>query len=674
MDQGPGNIQGMARTSEKSKYLVIELPANHDETIGYHSACYSTFTAFQKQKSEAAECMEPSMSSPAFTCTLRSKIEELPPSSSGILPQTCLFCNHATVSNANTGKKEYLGSCEMDSAETNIRDAARILGDDIMLCKISGIDMIAKEARYHHSCKSKYLTRSANMIRKQKTEKSEKLQSHEEAFSKLLKYIDTNIIKCVGSTFLTDLHSLYLDWLDEGNDSTYTSQMLSDKIMKAYPDILKKHTISKKSGVILYHADLSTEAAINRAKNDTADKECAIHLRSEVLNLQKTQGDDDILAKISADDQRPETLIQFLRVLYTGSSAPASEKVERLIKSAADDMIYAISHGRIKPSKHVCLALGMKSLTGSRKLIEALNRFGHCLSYHTAEEIETGLAEDIIQKDEVTPDGLQKKKGLCTGLAWDNYDEMNETLSGRGTLHDTVGICYQNEIEEIEPMEIRENVDFNRNPSEPEKKTIDKAGKKRRTLEIKEQEIEPYHKKPKMNTFDYNVREPTIPSNLEKIKYRDIFWMMSLSSLKVPMWTGWNSLVTVDLLPSQRIAYMKNLNLPPTRLDVVAETLNISQRVAKECGDKYAVVTYDLAVAKPALQIQAEEKPRYDDVFVCFGAFHIFLAFFGSLGHIIDSSGGPHLLTETEVLAPGSLNGFILGKHYNRYEISRIVV
>ena len=33
---------------------------------------------------------------------------------------------------------------------------------------------------------------------------------------------------------------------------------------------------------------------------------------------------------------------------------------------------------------------------------------------------------------------------LFTGLAWDNYDELTETLSGRDTLHDTVGICYQN--------------------------------------------------------------------------------------------------------------------------------------------------------------------------------------------------------------------------------------
>ena len=46
------------------------------------------------------------------------------------------------------------------------------------------------------------------------------------------------------------------------------------------------------------------------------------------------------------------------------------------------------------------------------------------------------------------PDGIVQEQGLCTSLAWDSYDENTETLSGLGTLHDTVGICYQNEVEE----------------------------------------------------------------------------------------------------------------------------------------------------------------------------------------------------------------------------------
>jgi hypothetical protein len=99
---------------------------------------------------------------------------------------------------------------------------------------------------------------------------------------------------------------------------------------------------------------------------------------------------------------------------------------------------------------------------------------------------------------------------------------------------------------------------------------------------------------------------------------------------------------------------------------MAAETLRVSQRIAQECSQNYMMVTYDLAIAKPALLIQATEKPLYDNLFIHFGPFHIELSFFKALGKLISESGGQHALTETEVLAPGSLKGFISGKHYNR--------
>ena len=98
--------------------------------------------------------------------------------------------------------------------------------------------------------------------------------------------------------------------------------------------------------------------------------------------------------------------------------------------------------------------------------------------------------------------------------------------------------------------------------------------------------------------------------------------MISLTLSPTPMWDGLNSLITDDPLPQQNVLYMENLTFPPTRLDVVLETMKISQKVASECDEGYMVVHYDLAVAKPALQIQATESPR----FIAFGPFHISLA------------------------------------------------
>ena len=142
--------------------------------------------------------------------------------------------------------------------------------------------------------------------------------------------------------------------------------------------------------------------------------------------------------------QSPPHLIHFFRIPYTGSEEQATDKMERLISSVADDAVYATTRGQIKPGKHLTLGVALNSMTGSRKIVDILSRFGQCIGYHTVEAIETDLATDPSLRDYVSPDGIQRMPGLCTALAWDNYDEFTNSLSGSGSLHDTIGICYQN--------------------------------------------------------------------------------------------------------------------------------------------------------------------------------------------------------------------------------------
>ena len=94
---------------------------------------------------------------------------------------------------------------------------------------------------------------------------------------------------------------------------------------------------------------------------------------------------------------------------------------------------------------------------------------------------------------------------------------------------------------------------------------------------------------------------------------------------------GWNSLVTKDSLPLQQIDYKENIELPPVRLDDVRESLVRFQKFASECGETYAIVTYDLAIAKPPLHIKAQEYPIFDNVFVSFSVFNITMAYFRAL-------------------------------------------
>ena len=51
----------------------------------------------------------------------------------------------------------------------------------------------------------------------------------------------------------------------------------------------------------------------------------------------------------------------------------------------------------MKPAKQLCLGLGFKSLSGSKKILDILNHFGHSVGYHIVEELETDLAQTVIE-------------------------------------------------------------------------------------------------------------------------------------------------------------------------------------------------------------------------------------------------------------------------------------
>ncbi|MCG7875152.1 MAG: hypothetical protein N0C90_02335 [Candidatus Thiodiazotropha endolucinida] len=659
---------------KSSKYDIIcrNLPGSFENVHGYHQSCYSNFTAVPKIQ-EPGKTKSRRDSGDKL---LRSDIEKQTAGPSGIFEAKCIFCNCIRKYKGPHQKMEQLGSSEAPDAESTIKDAARILDDQEMITKIGSVDFVAKEVKYHHTCRKNYVNRAErkkqSIISGEEGEETEyrKLRAaHDKSFCDISEYVQEIVLDKEHAELLTSLHERYMIYLAEQgySDSNYKAQTLGSKLLKHFEGKLAMGKSNKRQGNVIYSRNIEKTEAVKYALEQASNKdakivEAALHLRALILDARNKCVDfpypvtADILAKGQAEP--PELLLKFFKVLYTGSTIKdPTDKVQRCIEATAEDCLFVGSRGVVKPSKHVCLGLGLKSLTGSRKVIENLNRFGHCLSYHTVEALETDLAMSVTEKNSATPDGLVQQPGLGMGIAWDNYDENSETLSGSGTLHDTVGICYQNICVTNAEPEINQPIQ-GPGPSRKRKRAFDSSV---------ETDPQPYRKKPKVKTFDYKCKTLEPPEHLLQLERRDQTWAIMCSLFDgTPMWTGWNSQITNDPLPRQTIGYMENLSLPPTRLDVVAETLKISQRVAKECQENFMIVHYDLAIAKPAKQIQQSESPLYDNIFVCFGPFHIQLAYFGSLGYIIDESGGPHILVDSEVLASGSLNGFISGKHFNR--------
>lgn len=651
---------------KNSRYYEIVrcLPQTPGKDDGYHSGCYQTFTAVSIDD-KAAAAVPDADAAPTSAPYLRSEasVSEKPSTSGVFTSKCCMFCGFVKR-RTKTGSFELPGKCETPTGNDSIRKAALTLNDSKILAKIGGDDLISKEAKYHHSCKNAYCLSGRRVEQKQGNEDHPGASTIDDIHS----YVEQSIIISKRSELLTSVFARHVDMCSISGDTPFsTSFCLKRNLMTRFGDRIKcQIPHGKKSGAVLYNSEIADDA-VRIAYDYASDNEqlvtkAALLLRKQLLLVQrKGLPENPTLADLQEGEASPpDILVKFFTVLYSGqdSAQNCSGQVMRRVRSSCDDALFIVRRGQVKPAKQVALGVAMKSVTGSKKVIQVLNRFGHCINYNAIEELETESAEQLRERQLASPDGTIVDQPM--GVAFDNFDELTHTLSGSNTLHDTMGILYQNIPRPTEEKVLVED-------------TVTKEPKKikgkKRSLDVQERSLQPYRRKPKMQVFDYtNTDVFHLPDISQQARNLDTVWMMShtLGVEKLPMWVGFNALSYQDNLPKQEVRYLPNMRQPITSLDVIHETLITTQRCAKECGQKFGIVTYDLNAAKLAMQIQATERPKFDDVFIMLGTFHIEMAFFKALGKIISDSGGPAILTNSEVLAPGSLNGFLTGKHFNR--------
>ena len=82
------------------------------------------------------------------------------------------------------------------------------------------------------------------------------------------------------------------------------------------------------------------------------------------------------------DENRDPTqpLQQFVQRLLVGvdSYHVIGDKKDRLVRSFADDLMFAISNGSYLTLKHCSLGLGLHRMTGQKQPIVLLSKLGHC--------------------------------------------------------------------------------------------------------------------------------------------------------------------------------------------------------------------------------------------------------------------------------------------------------
>ena len=502
---------------------------------GYHRRCYSAFTAIQGSSTKAADDQQP-CSSKDLQSRTPLPVTDNEKSHLGISENKYLYCNKKWKT-LSDGTKERLGSVQTRDAENNIREAAKLLGDNSVLVKISGIDLIEKDVKFHHSCRSKTLAAAArvkssgqNINRSQSTE--------EQAVTEISDYVKSHVILDSRPERLKSVYDRYclLCEVAEEKSSISSCQYLGEMLKKQFPNELKTSTpAAKKQGSIIHNCLLdykSIKVVYDLQSSDEGKLvTSALLLRKHLKNVEQTPCRDplDLKSLVRGEGEAPELVHLFFRTLFGGRNRN-SESVKRRATSASEDALFIVHNGQFMPKKHIVLGSLVHSMTGSRKVMTVLNRLGHCISYSKYEELETELATAIQSRQTSSPRGA--KHGPVMGNAFDNYDELVHTLSGFESLHDTMGIFYQN----IDPHATE--VDAEQPPVPCQTKTVQPTQRKRK-LDVLPAEIVPYQKKPRMDQFEYPDTEyrklPKLSSRARKL---DTLFLVShyLNSETVPMW------------------------------------------------------------------------------------------------------------------------------------------
>ena len=396
----------------------------------------------------------------------RTSIRESPTNST-TYEHVCIFCEKKIKYLKGTRNREPLVQCRDLRADHSIRKSAMEKKDSRILA-IASREIVAADACYHRTCYKGYTRAEASTIVSsdgcgELLDEYANLES--EAYQMLFDYIRSEVLaneKIVRLTEMTELLASYLTSLGVEEIKLSTKKHIRRNLQAEFGDVLLLENLLETTSVFIVPANLSPLqvakyiTTILLEKQDNASQSsrsanihrAAIDIREAIQKTENKMSWPPRPSDLAENAMNvPKELDSFLQTLLTGKKEWPDEdchpRAQRLMKSFAQDLMFGVSRGKIKPPKQILLPYAVKTLTNNVELIQMLSRCGHGIAYSQLEEINTALClQKMASSSEIPlPDNIQPH--VSTTLAWDNIDRLEETLSGEGTSHRVNGIAVQ---------------------------------------------------------------------------------------------------------------------------------------------------------------------------------------------------------------------------------------
>lgn len=658
--------------------------------IKYESKCRNEFT----HKKSLEKLKPPEDASGRTECVYRrSSLRQPDVTASTVFPKVCIFCeSNKYVKGSRT--REKLIQCVDLRADENIRSCVRRIITtsrsetqsliDERILAVTTRDIVAAEAHYHKSCYIDYTRQrpqSESEVTPEDVELNAYIVAEKKSYQNLFSYVRNDVIsyqKVVRVAQLINVlkNNMYSQGIKEIKASTKkhirhkleqefgeSIQIFSDKNGKLFV-IPGNWTLEK---LAQEYIELKENLELFSRKENEVERlvdKTALIMRSEIKKLEKKEQMwppfpcelDEKYVEI------PEHLILFLRTLLSGETNPSKVpyRVNRLASSFAQDLIYGATCGKVLTAKHILLPWAVKTLTGNVQVMEHLNRLGHGISYSKFEEIDTALCLQKIESEEdgklVLPSEIFV--GVPSCLAFDNIDRLEETLTGSGTTHRVNGILIQPQVSYA--------------PLLPHQKSNVIAKCKRRSIPSQHTVLQIYDSKTRKSPPASTPIPATAEENIaaSQAKNKNFMWVMARQQYiktSVYSWTGFNVLSNQGKpVVKDTISYLPTIHAPATQMSTVYHILEQVKQIRAHLHIPEIVCVFDQALYAKASEVVWNRPEEYENVILRMGTFHTICVMLSIVGKRFGDAGLRDVAVESDIVAEGSANSVLEGRHYNR--------
>uniref|UniRef100_UPI00358ECE32 uncharacterized protein isoform X3 n=1 Tax=Myxine glutinosa TaxID=7769 RepID=UPI00358ECE32 len=338
---------------KSDRYIDTTTEVNMQQQAGnakYHSKCYRNYTAVKRPSTNSQS------DSPSNQPKTRRRSSMPPSDAKGFLKGSCIFC--PVLRKTINRKVEPLSDClTKDGCNSIFAAAPRSSNERVKALVHSDVDLIAKEAQYHKSCRREFFKEVEGAVPKNEDVSNRRL--HSTTFGTISALIEMEVIgnrKAMLSTSILELYKS--EFLSAGGTpdeiESYTAQALIKKIKDKFGDKISVSMYDHRKGNFVYSSSMSdADARASLHKDDEKHvhviRTAALHLRAAIQAMPKsiTPTPTSVETLKSCSPDLPGEMLLFYKTLLCGLREPSGvdnrEAVNRKVIGMSSDAVYNTS-------------------------------------------------------------------------------------------------------------------------------------------------------------------------------------------------------------------------------------------------------------------------------------------------------------------------------------------